>query len=63
MSNHSSPPLVAHYKWCGKLYNSNTRFTKVCSTQTHARCINIWRGNLWEVYTDGTKKLLYKVWN
>jgi hypothetical protein len=63
MSTHSSPPLVAHYKWCGKYYNSNRRFTSTHSTQFHARCINIWRGNLWEVYTNGKKKLLYKVWN
>lgn len=54
---------VKEYHVTGLLYNSNKRFKKVYGSYTMAMSINLWNGSVWEVYTNGKRKLIKRVYN
>lgn len=42
---------------------STRRFRRVYSNRLHALCINLWRGNVWEVNETGKRRLIKRVYN
>lgn len=40
------------------------RFRRYCESYLYARCINLYRGTIWEApYKHGKRKLIHRVWN
>jgi len=39
------------------------RFKIVTNNYLYAKGINLYRGSVWQRYSDGTRRLLWRVWN
>lgn len=54
---------IKHFEVTGLYWNSNKRFNIKHSNFDVACSINLWRGSVWVVLDDNTKKLIKRVWN
>lgn len=54
---------IKEFHVTGVLYNSTTRFKSVYSSFNTAMMINIWRGSVWAVLSNGKRRLVKRVYN
>lgn len=55
--------MFVKFEVTGKHYNSNKRFGLTYHNYAQAMMINLWKGSVWGVLPDGTRKLLKRVYN
>lgn len=54
---------IKYFAVTGLLYNSNKRFISTYDNLNTALMINLWRGSVWVVLDNNTRKLIKRVWN
>ncbi len=54
---------ISPYEVTGVTVNGQRFKAMRFKTLTQARCINLYRGTVWERQSDGTRRVLWQVWN